>query len=231
LVETVNERWTKSIPLVPGKSPQPDFAVGLTLASFSHDQLQKLRPAIGEPDTRSRIVAAAGLYFPFLMSEVKCGNAPLDVADRQNAHSASIAVNAIVTLYRAVSRQQELHREILAFSISHDDDIVRIYGHYPSIDGDHTSFHRHPVARFSISGDAGRNRWTAYKFTKNIYDIFVPLHVERIRRALDQLVEPYPRQWTAESDTSESSESDLANDPPTQTTEPVRKKRKRKGVK
>jgi hypothetical protein len=47
--------------------------------------------------------------------EVKCGTAALDIADRQNAHSMTMAVRGIVGLFRLVKREKELHRETLAF--------------------------------------------------------------------------------------------------------------------
>jgi hypothetical protein len=71
------------------------------------------------------------MYFPFLTCEVRCGDVGLDTADRQNAHSMTLAVRGIVELFKLVGREKELHREILAFSISHNDESVRIYGHYP----------------------------------------------------------------------------------------------------
>ena len=64
------------------------------------------------------------------------GTAALDVADRQNAHSMTIAVRGVVELLRLVGREKELHQEVLAFLISHDDRTVRIYGHYP-VTGEH----------------------------------------------------------------------------------------------
>jgi len=69
---------------------------------------------------------------------VKCGEQALNRADRQNAHSGSIAVNALVQLYRASSRV-ELDRTILAFSISHDHSMAKIYGHYALIEGESSS--------------------------------------------------------------------------------------------
>jgi len=36
------------------------------------------------------------MYFPFLTCEVKCGAAALDVADRQNAYSMTMAVRVLV---------------------------------------------------------------------------------------------------------------------------------------
>jgi hypothetical protein len=50
----------------------------------------------------------------------------------------TLAVRCVVELFRLVKREKELHREILAFSVSHDDSSVRIYGHYPVIDGPNT---------------------------------------------------------------------------------------------
>jgi hypothetical protein len=60
------------------------------------------------------------MYFPFFTYKVKCGAAALDIADQQNAHSMTLAVRSVVELHKAVKREQELHREILAFSISED---------------------------------------------------------------------------------------------------------------
>lgn len=36
----------------------------------------------------------------------------------------------------------------------------------------------------------GKDKWTAYKFTRNVYDIFVPIYLERICSAVDQLPDP-----------------------------------------
>ncbi|KAK4031685.1 hypothetical protein C8A01DRAFT_41869, partial [Parachaetomium inaequale] len=42
------------------------------------------------------------MYFPLLACEVKCGAAALEIADRQNAYSMTLAVRGIVELFRAV---------------------------------------------------------------------------------------------------------------------------------
>ncbi|KAI9804096.1 MAG: hypothetical protein M1825_001498 [Sarcosagium campestre] len=190
IIETVDEGWIKSIPLVPGPRPQPDFSVGLKQTAFTSEQLKKLRPFIGDWQETSRLVATDEMFFPFLTSEVKCGNEALNIADRQNAHNASVAVNAVVELYRAVSRQDELHQQILAFSISHDHRVVRIYGHFALTTGEDTRFYRHLINSFDIMALDGRNKWTTYKFTRNLYDTFVPIHLERICAVVDQLPDP-----------------------------------------
>lgn len=245
LTENVNESWIKCIPLVNGPRPQPDFSVGLKPSAFTSDQLKKLKPFVGDWQTASRLVATGEMYFPFLTSEVKCGNEALNIADRQNAHSASVAVNAVVELYRAVSRQDELHRKILAFSVSHDNEAVRIYGHYPLINEKDTSFYRHPIKKFDFTSEDGKEKWTAYKFTRNVYDIFFPIHLDRICAAVDQLpdpevflVEPLSQQSNAESfghDDSHStpsySQDSAPRLPSSQTSEPASKRPKRKGIK
>ena len=188
LIESTNEGWNNSLPLA-GTRPQPDFSVGFKREAFTKAQLDKLAPFIGNfiSGDQSYFMATYYMYFPFLTCEVKCGAAALDVADRQNAHSMTLAVRAIVELYRLVGREMELHREILAFSISHDHRSVRIYGHYPVIDGKDTKYYRHPIHEFSFTALDGKEKWTAYKFTKNVYEIWMPSHFERLCAAIDQI--------------------------------------------
>lgn len=171
LYECVNEGWNTAISYH-GTRPQPDYSVGFGRSAFTEKQLKKLEPFVGEIGSKltTYFMATTRMYFPFLTCEVKCGAAALNVADRQNAHSMTVAVKGIVELFKAVKRENELHREILTFSISHDDTSVRIYGHYSVIEGDKTTFYRHPIHMFHFTAPEGKEKWTAYKFTKNVYD-------------------------------------------------------------
>jgi hypothetical protein len=108
----------------------------------------------------------------------------------------------VVDLYRKVSRQHELNQEVLSFSVSHDQEAVRIYGHYPIINGDQTSVHRYTIKKFDITNEEGKDKWTTYIFTTNVYDIYGPIHFERLRSAVDQLPDPL-------SDQHQSQQSDL----------------------
>ncbi|KAL2040143.1 hypothetical protein N7G274_007046 [Stereocaulon virgatum] len=242
LIETVDEGWIKSIPLVQGPRPHPDFAVGLKSSAFTTDQLKKLQPSIGDWNTTSRLVATDEMYFPFLTSEMKCGNEALNIADRQNAHSAAVAANAVVELYRLVSRQEELNQKILTFSISHDNEAVRMYGHYALIMGEKTLFYRYPIDELDFTRHDGKEKWIPYTFTRNVYDKFYPIHHERICSAIDQL--PNPEDFAVESSQQSNLESPQQKDsqlttsylqqtelelPSSQTSEPVFKKPKGKG--
>ena len=186
LIESVNEGWTASIP-VQGPRPQPDYSVGFRRSAFTDEQLKKLDPLVGSVWDTSLYAATYRMYFPFFSCEVKCGASALDIADRQNAHSMTVAVRAIVELFQSVKREKELDQEILAFSISHDHRSVRIYGHYPVIERDKTTFYRYPIHEFSFTALDGKEKWTAYKFTKNVYDTWMPKLHKLISSGIDDL--------------------------------------------
>ncbi len=97
LYECVNEGWNSVIPFH-GTRPQPDHSVGFGRSAFTEEQLKKLEPFVGEIGSKALtyFMATTRMYFPFLTCEVKCGAAALDVADRQNAHSMTVAVRALV---------------------------------------------------------------------------------------------------------------------------------------
>ncbi|ERF73712.1 hypothetical protein EPUS_00966 [Endocarpon pusillum Z07020] len=97
-----------------------------------------------------------------------------------------IALRGVVELFRKARRLTDVHRKLLAFSISHDHSIVRLYAHYPEIDGDKTSIFRYKIKQFDYSDE----RWTCYTFTRNIYDKFVPVYLELITNAIDLLPDP-----------------------------------------
>ncbi|PQE05336.1 phosphatidylserine decarboxylase protein [Rutstroemia sp. NJR-2017a BVV2] len=205
LNESVNEGWNSAIPFY-GPRPQPDYSVGFGRSAFTDDQLEKLRPFVGEVTDifTSYFMATWQTYFPFLTCEVKCGAAALDIADRQNAYSMILAVRGTVELFRLVKREKELYREILAFSISHDHRTVRIYGHYPVIDGKKTTFYRYPIREFSFTELDGKEKWTVYKFTKNVYDIWMPTYLKRICSVIDNLLPDLDFEVSQQSELGES---------------------------
>ena len=239
LTDHVNKKWYGCVPIV-SPAPQPDFSIGFNKSAFSQSQLEKLGPFI-KGWKYTPFLSTTSIYFPFLTCEVKCGNEALNIADRQNAHNGSVAVKQLVNLYREVSRESELDRKILAFSVSHDHNALRTYGHYALIDGSGARFYRHPIRKFDFTEQDGRDKWTAYKFILNVYKTFVPTHLERIRTAIDQLPgpvsQPSQQPWgeSASQLGLNDSQSTLAlsrgtvpNTPSPQTSGPSLKKRKSK---
>jgi len=60
------------------------------------------------------------MYFPFLTCKVKCNNLALNVANKQNAYSITLAIRGIIKLFRIVKREKELYLQILAFLVSYN---------------------------------------------------------------------------------------------------------------
>lgn len=180
--EEISGDWTKCS-LLGGTQPRPDYAYGLSSATFTEEERAKLEnyTNINQPTKLTE-----STYFPFLLCEAKCGKKNINDADRQNIHSASIAVNAILQLCRAAAEDgaENLSGQILVFSISHDNERVKIYGHFPLMRDGRTTFHRCYVHDYSLDGHYGRDRNTGSNFIRAVYRDFYPLHLRRIRQAI-----------------------------------------------
>jgi hypothetical protein len=79
-----------------GKKLKPDYTAGLLKTAFTGEEIQKLEN-YAQPTHPFR--STPNICFPFLMCEVKTGERRLNEADRQNIHSGSIAVRAIIVLH------------------------------------------------------------------------------------------------------------------------------------
>lgn len=178
--------WNNSVPLAEMR-PQPDLTVGFALCEFTQDQLKRLLPFIGGDaiNYQSFFMATDKICFPFLTYEMN--DISLDNADLLNAHNMTLAVRGVVELFRLVNRQRELHRQILAFSLSHDCTSVRIYGHYAEIKGKLTTYYHHPIHSYRFENEEEEGKWAAHRFVKNVYEKWVPDHYERICSAINQL--------------------------------------------
>lgn len=64
---------------------------------------------------------------------------------------------------------------------------MRIWGHYAVIDGNDVKYYRHPIRKFDFTELNGKERWTAYTFVRNIYDLWLPKHFKRICDIIDML--------------------------------------------
>lgn len=206
-VESVDGAWFECIPLA-GPRPQPDAAFGLSRAAFTEEQRLKMRPYTEGAGLCLHFKGTYFMYFPFFGKEVKCGASGLDVADNQNGHSMTLAVRAVVELYKLVGREEELHRKVVAFAASHDDRVVRIYAYCPFFEGDGYSIWRHTVNELVIGQ---RTKWITRDFVLNCLETFVPLHIARVRSALDDLeVDPGRKELESLSEQQASPESLLA---------------------
>ncbi|MCJ1395513.1 hypothetical protein MMC18_008399 [Xylographa bjoerkii] len=213
--DDVHAEWTRSATMGSTR-PKPDYTAGLLRKAFTKDENDKLRnyasplrPFLFTPE----------LSFPFLICEAKSGEEGLNKAHRQNIHSASIAVRAIIELYREAfgesdpDRVNKLYGQILVFTISHNHNMAHLHGHYAVISEDFPEkleFYRYEIALFSLTLDDGQSRFRTYNFVQNVYENFAPEHRKRIKDAVAHLKSPGERtrlNFSASSSALEESDS------------------------
>ena len=191
LGDEIQTEWTRCAPMGSTR-PKPDYVAGLRRKAFSKEIFEQLRnyatpfrPFLFTPD----------ICYPFLIAEAKTGDEGLAKADRQNIHSAGIAIRSIIELHWAAygkedTRVQQLYGQALVFTISHNHDAVHIYAHFAVlVDGslDQLKFHRYQIALYSLNMLNGRDQDKPYTFVRNVYDYHAPQHLQRIVDAADRL--------------------------------------------
>ncbi|KAM0458221.1 hypothetical protein ACHAPV_001596 [Trichoderma viride] len=192
LCESANEIWTYSQQLLQYQ-PQPSYSVGFKALAFTELQFTKVTEFFEERCTSetSPIMGTSHMFFPCFSCEI----GSFEIARRQNTHNMTIGMRAVVDLFRGVKRESEVHRQILAFSISHDSCEAEIVAHYPVILGETTEFYQQVIASFVFT-DSRFDKWMAYRFTKNMYEAWMPAQFQWICSAIDQL----PEGWSCGKD-------------------------------
>lgn len=194
--EEIQVEWTGCVTMGSTTRPKPDYIAGLSGKAFSQDEIEKIEKLTS---FETLFFFTANLYFPFLMCEAKTGLEGMDKAGRLNMHSASIAVRAIIELYKAAFGTQyphlvnELYGQVLAFSVSHDDRQANLYGHYAVLSDDSAGklqFYRYEIDIFSFTMHGGAEKFKPYNFVVNIYEKFAPMHRQRIQDAVAFLQAP-----------------------------------------
>ncbi|KAI9781826.1 MAG: hypothetical protein M1816_002176 [Peltula sp. TS41687] len=187
VVDEVNADWYQQC-VLEGPQLRPDLAVGLFSSAFTEGDIDKLK-RYNSVDNWTQVTSH--MYFPFLMCEVKCGNEGLDFADRQNMHSCSVAVRAILRFereadkYRAEKKMDSLNGQVLVFSISHDQQDARLYGHYAVVQEEKWMYYRYRIRKFDLTDNNGL--LAIYNFVQNILKSYLPRHLQRLQDALAAL--------------------------------------------
>lgn len=206
--QSVDEGWNNCQKITQTR-PQPDSAVGFKVSAFSAEQLEKLQPFLGDLNDKSYFRATYYMLFPFMTREVKRGNIGLDIADRQNAHSHTVALHGLVALFKLFGREQELHGKILTFSIAHDHRTARLYGHRATIEGQNTICWREQIDAFDFTARQGRDRWKCRQFYLNALDEGLKL-LEIIQTAIDDWIPDPALETLQRSDTPSATPSGLS---------------------
>lgn len=207
LIDAMNDGWEPGFVRFPDlPKPQPDFCVGFAWEAFSSAQQEMIKHA-----TRNgrKFSSTATMFFPFLACEAKSSKEPILSAVHQNAHTLTLAVMAVVELFRGAGIQGSIHRKILGFSIAYDPQGAQVFGHYPVMNGDRTAIYMHAIMKVYFDGN---DQFAAYRFVKNMYEIWAPKHLDNIRKALDKLDRSWalPSDITAQSAASRATQTDAS---------------------
>ena len=186
--DQIRAQWHESWVLA-GPRPEPDLAVGFLHSAFTVSENEKLTNYTSfENLTRP----TNEMCFPFLMCEVKCGDKGLDYADRQNMHSCSVAVKALLKLeqkadeYRKDKQFESLLGRILVYSISHDQNDARVWGYYALIEGGKWTYYRHHIGKFDIAHEE-KTLLALHNFARNVLTEYAPQLLERLQKAIAAL--------------------------------------------
>ncbi|KAF2209205.1 hypothetical protein CERZMDRAFT_61562, partial [Cercospora zeae-maydis SCOH1-5] len=182
--EAIDAEWTQCSTIC-GPRPKPDFVIGISSSAFAKDEKEKLRLS---HTSACPNLFPENMYYPFLICEVTGDDRPIQEAERQSMHSASIAVQAIVQLYKKISAADEVDRKILAFSVAHDYTTVKIFGHFARVEEQKLTFFRCHLYDANFATGFASNEWAKpYSIIRAIYDVFFPQHLARITGALNRL--------------------------------------------
>ena len=200
LVDEVNADWYEQC-VLEGPRIRPDLAIGLFSSSFTEAEIDKLK-RYTSVDNWTQFTSH--MYFPFLMCEANCGRGGLNMADRQNMHSCSVAVRAFLRIeqeadkYRSEQKLENLIGETVVFSISHDQQDVRLYGHYAIIREEKWTYYRYRIGTFNIL-TSQKDLLTLYNFVQNVLKSHALDLVKRLKKALSALPEPSTLSFHASS--------------------------------
>lgn len=161
--------------------PQPDFYVGFGDGAFSRDQEKKIDYLSGNS---GRFGGQYEILFPFLVCEVEDAGKPLTKAVERNIYSLTLAILPLVELFKGAKLEHEVNCEVLGFSIAFNDTSIESYAHYPVIQGEKIAVHVDKIFSFCIM--PGQDQWRSYRFVKNIFETWAPMHLRRILDALER---------------------------------------------
>lgn len=184
-VDHWGESWVKQPSVLQGfPVPKPDYCAGFSRKAFSEERLARLDKVVGE---QARFAPTSWMYFPFLTCEAKSYRDNIIYADNQNAHSMMLAIHATVELFRGARCEHRINREILGFSVSYNNDLARVWAHYPVVTESRTEIYQKRIFSFLLNPQDNHNRWMSWNFIRNIYEHWAPKHFQQLCEAIDNL--------------------------------------------
>ncbi|KAL8868960.1 MAG: hypothetical protein Q9174_004632 [Haloplaca sp. 1 TL-2023] len=191
LQEDYGRYWDSCTPLISGHLPQPDYCVGFATEAFDKEEMRVMMPWLAVSD-RILYSATESMHFPFLTCMVVGCDDDFEEIDRQNTYCASVAVNSLVRMSMVCELQNQLHGQVLAYSITHSSEWSKVYGHYPLIHvdengGTRVTFCRYRLLCLPLAGDGGATKSQIWRFTRNVYFDYAKVHFGWIHLMIQEI--------------------------------------------
>ncbi|KAK7561195.1 hypothetical protein IWX49DRAFT_589867 [Phyllosticta citricarpa] len=183
MTESVDESWSTCVPLLGYNAPTPDYAAGYHFGIAFTEKQQSVLRLFQNSDGDSLVLVTPSLCFPFLSFEAKGTSVGISAAEQQNVEDVLIASRGVIELFKRANLADEIHLEIIAFSIAFNDDVVSVHGHFADVRGQHPIFYRHCITEHGLR----RVESACYNMVKYIYKVWAQDHWKRICRAIDIL--------------------------------------------
>ena len=155
----------------------PDHAIGFREEAFAPRHKDKI--ATYSPTEH--------IVMPFLISEFQPSEGRLPEADTQNLKHAMVSIRAFWKLLQAGDREERAFDRYLVFSISHDGQQARIYGHYLLRNADEGRVHTYSDLLREV--DISEHPWLVFRFVVHLYSYFARALREDIEKAASVMLE------------------------------------------
>ncbi|CAG9980418.1 unnamed protein product [Clonostachys byssicola] len=129
---------------------------GFEKRAFPEGHMQLLSEHFHQSGRLAALRPSAVVYFPFFLCEVASSHESLHLAELRNTRSADTIIQALTTLFDTAGQLELLNRNIVVFSLAHNDTIARVIGHYPVIEGGTVHYRAYHLITDDISVEAGK---------------------------------------------------------------------------
>jgi hypothetical protein len=174
ITEEISVEWTKCKTL--GAPSLPDLAIGIARSAFTEEEMAKLKTTLRLNDQRRSRIICIFRFCCAKPSVVIKGSIEVIAKTCTAAASLSMPSSSSSGLFDG-NEASELSGQVLVFSISHDNERVKLYGHFAIIDEEKATFYRYPIASFVLNFEENQGRKRTHDFVREIYHKFYPAHL------------------------------------------------------
>lgn len=164
------------------------FITGFDKRAFAEEHMRPLSEHFHQSGRLAALRPSPVAYFPFFLCEVASSHESLHLAELKNTRSADTIIQALTTLFDTAGQLELLNRNIVVFSLAHNDTIARVIGHYPVIEGGIVHHRAYHLITDDISVEAGKCYRVIRHFVERLYQEWSPRYRQLIQGALAVVV-------------------------------------------